>query len=755
VWGKVLTENQPRTENRELRTAPVALLFIVLSIAMTWPLARNVRSAVSDPGDPFLNAWILDWDHYATFHAPLSLFDANAFHPSKYALAFSENLYGIAILLIPLRLAGVAPLTAYNLAILAGFAFSGFGAWLLGRKLTGSSAAGVAAGVFFTFVPFRFTQLSHIQHVWGGWLPVLLAALLHYAEAPTRKRAALFGAAFLMNGLTNIHWLLFGSLAIVGTVAMLMVAESATWSRVLSLLRVGHPRRLDSSTADQQPIANAAASHSFLRRWLPLFVATAVSFLVLLPFLWPYYQASRVYGMVRHWQEVRDYSARAADWLVSNPNVHIYQMMSDPGVDPERWLFPGFLSLILAATGAVVGLRRTENSSSDMGVQRGVGSQSPAHPSDTHLAGGGPGTENRELRTRFHTLIALFWLLLGFLGSLGMRTAFHKFLFAHVLGFQAVRVPARWAMLVYVALAMLVAIATAAKARRRQWIAALIAVAFLVELRAAPIRWYLTVPEAPPVYQWLKTADVRGGVLELPFNEKHGEYGYLFRAMTHHKPLLNGTSGFAPPSYLRLDALLHESPISDAAIEQLKRMDCGLIVVHAGAITAATREWLAREVAAGRLRFVREFDGGLLGDWLFSLREGAPAVATTELAPFLRSEPTYTNAAFGLLDTPAAGSKMGPHPFFSGWAFSPYGIRKVELLLENGALRYPTSLHPDPQLSALFHWYPVPMPRFVAAFDQRPAGVSRQTDVQVEITDGRGEKTRLEDQWFEWPTGDR
>ena len=160
------------------KDAGAALLFLALSILMTWPLARLLPVAASDPGDPYLNAWILDWDHHATFHQPLSLFDANAFHPARFALAFSENLYGVALVLMPFRFAGVGALAAYNIGILLGFAFSGFGAYVLGRKLTGSAMAGIAAGIFYAYVPFRFTQLSHIQHVWGGWLPLLLAALL-------------------------------------------------------------------------------------------------------------------------------------------------------------------------------------------------------------------------------------------------------------------------------------------------------------------------------------------------------------------------------------------------------------------------------------------------------------------------------------------------------------------------------------------------------------------------------------------------
>src|SRR5438876_11588057 len=129
--------------------------FLLLTVAMTWPLARNIDRGVAWSGDPYINTWILDWDWCATFHQPLHLFDANAFYPARDSLAFSENLYGIAMLLFPFRAAGVPPVAAHNLGILTGFALSGFGAYLLGRLITGSAMAGVAAGVFYAFLPFR------------------------------------------------------------------------------------------------------------------------------------------------------------------------------------------------------------------------------------------------------------------------------------------------------------------------------------------------------------------------------------------------------------------------------------------------------------------------------------------------------------------------------------------------------------------------------------------------------------------------
>jgi hypothetical protein len=41
----------------------VFLLYLVLTVAMTWPLALGPASSVpGDYGDPLLNAWILWWN---------------------------------------------------------------------------------------------------------------------------------------------------------------------------------------------------------------------------------------------------------------------------------------------------------------------------------------------------------------------------------------------------------------------------------------------------------------------------------------------------------------------------------------------------------------------------------------------------------------------------------------------------------------------------------------------------------------------
>lgn len=86
--------------------AAAAVVFNLLRIVMTWPLVAEITTAVSDPGDPYLNASNLDWDAGRSRIRPGRIFDASIFHPARNALAFSENLFGVAIVMLAMHLFG-------------------------------------------------------------------------------------------------------------------------------------------------------------------------------------------------------------------------------------------------------------------------------------------------------------------------------------------------------------------------------------------------------------------------------------------------------------------------------------------------------------------------------------------------------------------------------------------------------------------------------------------------------------------------
>lgn len=626
-----------------------AALFLALAVAATWPLAPNLDRAVADPGDPLLNVWILDWDWWATFRAPLSLFHAPAFHPAKYALAYSENLYGIAMLLFPLRFAGVEPVAAYNVAMIAGFALCGFGAYILGVRLTRSFAAGAAAGVFYMLVPFRFVHLSQVQHVWGGWLPLMLAALLAYAERPTWKRAAIFAALFVMNGLTNIHYLLFGALATAITAALLL------------------PRR----------------------DWRLVAITTAVAVLVLAPFLYPYLVVAKQYGMQRGAEEVARYSAMPLDWL------------SDPQ-EPERKLYPGALALVCLVLACFI-------------------------------------------RERAKLALALLWIAIGLAGSFGLNFVFHEFLFGAVPGFRAIRAPARWAVIAYIGLAIAIAIVTAALARRNRWLGWMVPIAFAVTLWAAPVRWFLLDPETPPVYRWLSTQKV-AAVAELPMDTLSSDYEYLLYATAHHKPIVNGVSGFAPPVRIELSRLSRE--LTQAFVDALHAAGVEWIIVHGdryGEDGQKLRDWLERELNDGRLRYVAHFDAKTGADWVFSLR-GGRGPRPRDVDVFLYGGAVCVESIAGTMDFPPGHHSYRGSAKFHGWAASPEGVANVDLWFNNRRVRYPATLVAlPPQRCA-----GAPPVRYELAFASRPKGVRARTDVQVEVTDRKGRKRVFESRWIAW-----
>lgn len=288
---------------RALREASVLLLFVATAILLTWPLARLVPIAVADPGDPLINAWILAWDVHALATAPTSVYHANLFHPAPYTLALSENLFGLwpfAAALSPFA----GPIAIHNLLLIAGFAFSAWGAYVLARVIGAPLPAAFVAGLIYGFCPWRFVHLTHLQHVWGGWIPLMLAAIFWY----WRRRSIASGAAVaftaLMNGLTNLHYLVFGMAAAVAVTLILLV------------------RSRDRRNARTN--AGLAAA----------LIGPAILLLML---LWPYRIVQEMYGFRMSMDEVRAYSASLADWVdPSGPR------------EPERRLFPGWMAYAVA-----------------------------------------------------------------------------------------------------------------------------------------------------------------------------------------------------------------------------------------------------------------------------------------------------------------------------------------------------------------------------------------------------------------------
>ncbi len=445
---------------------------------MTWPWVLHLRDAVYDNGDSYAFAWSLWWNYHQVFHDPLNLFQANIFFPYRYTLAFTEHDFGISLVFFPLFALGLRPLSVLSIATLCGFAFCGYGAFRLTRTLTGSVAAAWVAGVVYAFIPYRFMLLPHLPYLFAPWIPLLLEALILFLYVRSWKRAAWLGTAFLMTGLSSITWLLFSLIPLALTATVLIIRH-----------RIGRERAF----------------------WMRGFVMLTAALLLLLPFIWPYYKASKLYGFERSSEEVAHYSARLVDWLAAPHFTRVWAGMGLGRPDVTSTLFPGLIPLLLSLA-AVLLIRKPSGPSSltleeadrrrrttwlyildtvalvsfvvtivaaGFSIKPGGALVEPfqfltpdrvlfvfsivlitrfciAYP---QLLRRGEGTNLLE-SLRSDRRDDAFWIgvvctVSGFLCAIGMNSFFYRVLYDLLFPFHSLRVPARAAMVCYIGLALL------------------------------------------------------------------------------------------------------------------------------------------------------------------------------------------------------------------------------------------------------------------------------------------------------------
>jgi len=656
----------------------IFLAFTALTLVMTWPWILHIRDYVSDPGDPYLVGWTLWWDYYGTFHHPLSFFHANIFYPYQYSLAFSEHYYGIAVFFFPLFALGVRPLTIVGLATLLGFAYSGYGAFRLGRTLTGSTAVGWVTGVTFAFVPYRFSQLPHLGYVFAGWIPITLEALVLFARERSWKRAIWLGTAFLFNGLSCLHWLLLTVIPF--ALSTIFLAYRYSLFRVRAF-------------------------------WLRAATTVGIAGLILFPFIYPYMVVAKLYGFVRSSEETLAFSAKPVHWLVSNFRNKLWQGFNASARLGEKELFPGLLPWLLAAVALLLNSRTDNVDQTSYFWRRNPPSKRllplldfiaitsatlallSLGPDGFHIDLFGHrllsvhqpgravailittmivrfaisypgffqrawspnliGSINQSIKNDPFTdgiWLGLIWVILGFFGSLGLHSFFHTFLFEHISIFRGIRVPARWAMICFLGLSLLagigaVKVARAISSRLGPAVLTVVVVllcgAILFEQRVAPLQLFRGEADPDEVTLKLKQTPMTGGIVELPFDDGLPQFLYTLRAADHARPLVTAFSGFSTITANQIRDLTGQSSIPDKFMDLLESIPCSYLVVHNGFLIPEKRlamdEFLSREIKANRLRFIRSYNGSEHED-LYAVSKTEPLAKTEVPVPEPYSE---------------------------------------------------------------------------------------------------------------------
>ena len=539
----------PRWNQARLLLAPL-FAYLAAAVVTTWPLALHpsaLLGAPSGPGDPFLNLWILGWDMQAVLGDPASIltgrvFNANIFHPAAGTLAYSDHLLLQSVLISPLYAITHDVVVCYNLLLIASLVASALAMHLFVRSVISTESGAYLAGLAWGFGSYRFAHLIHLQLQSLYFLP-LAFLFLHRVIAGRRWRDVIcLGVVAGLQAFSSVYYGVIGGLALAaGGVAL--------------AIGVGRWR-----------------SGALLRR---LVAAGAIGALIVAPAAVVYWRVGQSEGFGRNLYEAGRNAAYVSSYLQVPPGNIVYgrtdllrqrdrvASSEPPHTGPERELFPGFVLIALAIAGAWLGWRS-------------------------------------DSRPIVLTMVAM--AILGFVLSLGpdgirpLYAAFHRFVF----GFQAIRAPARFSVVVLFALCTLAAIGWRELSPRahgvsprlpqrrishkgredhyekeqKHGVLGVLRGQFVYVIFVAAVLEWLHVPvsltAAPPlrtdVGQWLAGAPEPGAVAILPLDTDIASTPAMVQSLEYRRPIVNGYSGQRPSFYGPLVDALNTFPSGDALL---------------------------------------------------------------------------------------------------------------------------------------------------------------------------------------------
>jgi hypothetical protein len=299
-----------------IRAAVVALLFVLLTIAMTWPQAAHLSTRVYDSDDPLLSVWRLSWIAHILPQDPLEIFNGNIFHPEKRTLAYTDAVLLQGLAAAPLIWTGVPRVAAYNILLLLSSALSGWAMWRYALHLTGNNAGAILAGIVFAFVPYRFDHIHHLELQATVFLPLTLLFFDRAVVSGSKRDAWLTMGAFVAQVYSGIYYSVFLATALIPIAGLRL-----WWSA-------------------------PAARASFIRSITPAVIVALVA-------VSPYaiaYELNRESLGVRLDTDIQLYSATWRNYFATPGTNVLYGSTRSLGM-PERLLFPGVLAIVLAIVG--------------------------------------------------------------------------------------------------------------------------------------------------------------------------------------------------------------------------------------------------------------------------------------------------------------------------------------------------------------------------------------------------------------------
>lgn len=616
-------------KQRWLLALAVVLAYTAMAIAMLWPLPVRLGQAV--PGndvDIWQNTWNLWWVRYAVWEgrSPL-MFTPLLFAPNGASLLFHTLSPTNTVMALPVTVLW-GPVAAYGVLAIFSFIAAGIGGLLLSREvleewpdLTPAARWGAAflGGTIFSFSSYHLTHvLGHLHMLSLQWVPFYAWALLR-SWKQARAGRILLAVLFLVLVSWTDWYYCFHALAWTGLFVLVKLIAGRFRGRALW------------GAAGRVILVVAGALAVLAVQWVPMVREQARN---------PEVRLFAGYVVV--------FSADPLAYFTPGPAHPLWGALTTPLYDAysggnwgEGVLYLGLIPLSLAIAGAA---RR--------------------------WSGRGFWTIAAFLFALLSLGPVLHWA--GEIVLVRGHRVFLPYALLHLLPLMDIwRTPARFAMLVTLAVGVLGSVGAAGllqrwgrSERRRLICAGVLALAVCAELTWGPFP--TTTAHIPPFYRWLRTEGESGALLELPFVYESIEHTERMLYQTAHEhPIFGGyisrgdphlpyaeIPGFRTFQTLRVRREITEPDLAswrEQAVAALAHYNAGYVVLPRASLTPAQMQ------------------------------------AARALAEHLLGAPTYEDAETVAYRVPAARAafwEMGP-----GWGEWDWQDGPARLLTETAGLR--------------------------------------------------------------------
>lgn len=513
-------------------------LWVLLGLILLQPTPHRVSQTVAgDLGDSMFLTWTLRWGARALTTDPLGAFDANIYHPEPETLALSDPMLSLAPFFGLIDWLTGDAIVALNVVMFVLFVGALASAHALAMRIFGRGDVALVVAIVACCNSYVFGQQNHPQLQTFGFISLSFLLLLRAIELRRARDGVWLGLAIVAMTLANVYYGLIWVLSALVVVAVLKLRGSLPSIRAL------------------------------LRPALP---AIVIGGALLGPVALIYRSVDERNGLARGYEPAN--SLLPTDLITPQRDNWLWGSALDgvnsAGKAGEHAYFPGFVALALGALGLWIGWRL---------IRRG-----------TDLVHTGIRVDELVALVTAGAVAVVLALGPSPGGVRGPFRVLHRF----VPGFDGIRVTSRFAVIGFVAAALLAGLAAQflidrLPRSRARWLAPVIVVFILAEVGGPMAR--VDVPEGDRLLVYEALAEMDDGVvLELPIGvpSDGAQWAFVEAPRMYHATLdwnvrINGYSGSVPREFPATASHLQGWP--DPPSEQVAdELAITYVILHGG-----------------------------------------------------------------------------------------------------------------------------------------------------------------------------